>query len=618
MIRWTSGMRARDPRGWQLIALLLVAVVVPASAVLWFMNEAATNQAVASRRAVTDAYRGQLRLVRGRLNDLWRPRVADLESGLTADAAADFKRLVTSGAADSFVVIGKGGRPLYPSIDVARPSISDPELPDPLEARAFQQQVRDLLRSGNKPAAADLILRRFPSAAALLALDANGRSIAADQLLLLVNLLQPTDARRAATIERLITLVNDYSSRTLSAAQRLFLMDELSAAGLAKSGRAFPTLAAERMAILFLERDRLSLGDVALRPGSTGDIWHVTGPEGRLVALYTTAAILKVVQPLLDEQSTTDVRFVAFKPDAPGDDEAVAIGSAMPGWQISFAIEIASGSAAQSRRRSYLAIAVLAIAAIGVAVATLGGAARRQARLAALKTDLVSAVSHELKTPIASMRLLVDTLLDEEGRGGRELDPVKTREYLNLMAVENARLSRLIDNFLTFSRLERNRQRFRLEPTNATDVVRDALAALPEERRGERVPTVELAPDLPAVMADRDALVTALLNLLDNAYKYGPPDQRVIVRVFAEAGDVVFAVEDQGIGIPARERKKIFRRFYRVDQRLARETSGTGLGLSIVEAIIRAHSGRVGVSSRPGQGSTFSLRVPRAAEGAPV
>ena len=109
----------------------------------------------------------------------------------------------------------------------------------------------------------------------------------------------------------------------------------------------------------------------------------------------------------------------------------------------------------------------------------------------AASLPLVSAVSHELKTPLASMRLLVDALLEDE-----PLDPAKTRDYLRLMAVENARLTRLIENFLTFSRLERNRHQFTFVPTNPSDVVREALAAMPERAQGNHAPTVEIAPDL--------------------------------------------------------------------------------------------------------------------------
>lgn len=121
--------------------------------------------------------------------------------------------------------------------------------------------------------------------------------------------------------------------------------------------------------------------------------------------------------------------------------------------------------------------------------------------------------------------------------------------------------------------------------------------------------------DLPPVMADSDALGTALINLLDNALKFTPDDKRILVSAYADDRSVIFAVRDNGAGIPAREQRRIFKRFYRVDQRLARETAGVGLGLSIVALIARAHGGQVEVSSQPGAGSTFTLRVPLATGG---
>jgi len=113
------------------------------------------------------------------------------------------------------------------------------------------------------------------------------------------------------------------------------------------------------------------------------------------------------------------------------------------------------------------------------------------------------------------------------------------------------------------------------------------------------------------LMADADALQTALTNLLENALKYTPAQKRIAVRASHDGGGAVsFAVEDNGIGIPGREQRRIFRRFYRVDQRLSRETSGVGLGLSIVDLIVRGHHGTVTVQSAPGAGSTFTIRVP--------
>ena len=124
---------------------------------------------------------------------------------------------------------------------------------------------------------------------------------------------------------------------------------------------------------------------------------------------------------------------------------------------------------------------------------------------------------------------------------------------------------------------------------------------------------VDIEPSIPTISADAQALTTALVNLLENAIKYSPADPRIEVRAAHDddnGGHVTFAVIDNGIGIAAGQQRRIFRRFYRVDQDLSRHTSGVGLGLTIVESIVRGHGGIVEVASAPGQGSTFTVRVP--------
>ncbi len=211
-----------------------------------------------------------------------------------------------------------------------------------------------------------------------------------------------------------------------------------------------------------------------------------------------------------------------------------------------------------------------------------GNVFRRQLRLARLKTDLVAAVSHELKTPLASMRLLVDNLLDDPAP-----DPVKTRDYLQLISGENQRLTRLIENFLTFSRIERNRQRFDFTPLNPADVIQSAAQLMRERLQPPQCHfEIEAPADLPRLQADEDALITVLLNLIDNACKYTPSNKQISIRARHAPGQIVYDVADNGIGIAPAIKKRIFRRFYRVDQRLARETQGCGLGLSIVDFIV--------------------------------
>jgi len=209
------------------------------------------------------------------------------------------------------------------------------------------------------------------------------------------------------------------------------------------------------------------------------------------------------------------------------------------------------------------------------------------------------------------MRLLVETLLD-----GRDDDPQRVREYLELIGTENDHLLRLVDNFLSFSRLERKKHEFEREEITAAEVARSAAAALGERSHAPGCHLdVEIASDLPRIYADPDAMVTAVLNLLDNAYKYSGEQKQIALRAYAEGDEVCFAVQDNGIGLSARARSKIFGRFYQVDQSLSRQGSGCGLGLSIVRLIVEAHDGTVDVDSQPGQGSTFTIRIPAAGEG---
>jgi signal transduction histidine kinase len=203
------------------------------------------------------------------------------------------------------------------------------------------------------------------------------------------------------------------------------------------------------------------------------------------------------------------------------------------------------------------------------------------------------------------MQLLVDTLLDD-----RVFDAQKTREYLELIARENARLGQLIANFLAFSRMERNKYAFQFTPAEVEDVVRAAVAAAGERFQEPGCELrVEIAAGLPQIRADEGALVTALVNLLDNAYKYTPGHKQITLRAFAEGRGVCFEVRDNGVGIAPREIKKIFRKFYQADPRLARTGGGCGLGLAIVRFLVEAHGGRVRVSSEPGKGSTFTVAL---------
>ncbi len=246
----------------------------------------------------------------------------------------------------------------------------------------------------------------------------------------------------------------------------------------------------------------------------------------------------------------------------------------------------------------------------------MAAALRRQMRISRLKNDLVATVSHELKTPLAAMRLLVDTLLSQQEQ--LEPSPERAREYLQLIAQENMRLSRLIDNFLTFSRMERGKRQWAFETLRPEEIVRRAVDAM-QERLNEPVCEFEVTiePDLPDVRGDADALVTVLVNLLDNACKYSGPRKQIGLRAFSHDGRLCFAVQDDGVGLSARQKARVFERFYQADQQLSRTAGGCDLGLSIVQGIVTAHGGTIDVQSQPGKGSTFVVSLPSCASHSP-
>jgi signal transduction histidine kinase len=193
------------------------------------------------------------------------------------------------------------------------------------------------------------------------------------------------------------------------------------------------------------------------------DIWALSSASGRVVALYRTGRIEAMMHDFLHLIDNAGIVFIAFPPDEPADAEAIAAGPWLPGWQVSFVpLDAAERRTAEARRRTTYAAAGLAGVALIVLVgAVVGRTTRRHLQVARLKTDLVAAASHELRTPLASMRVLIDGLLDDA-----EIDPVKTREYLGLLSAENTRLTRLIENFLTFSRLDRGRTPFDFDDTS--------------------------------------------------------------------------------------------------------------------------------------------------------
>jgi two-component system phosphate regulon sensor histidine kinase PhoR len=249
-------------------------------------------------------------------------------------------------------------------------------------------------------------------------------------------------------------------------------------------------------------------------------------------------------------------------------------------------------------------------AAIGAGAARTILGLRQDRRLAALQLDFVSKVSHELKTPLTSIRMFVDTL-----RMGRVQDPEKISQCLDVISKETDRLSQLIGRLLSWGAMEAGAFTVELGPQDPAGLLRAMLRLFEPHAIAAGVEVVtDIAEDLPAVRADEAALGDSLLNLLSNAVRYGGADKKVFVRLHQSGPWICFSVRDNGIGIEDKHQSRIFERFYRADERYSRATGGTGLGLAIARHIVLAHGGQIDVESKPGEGSIFTIRLPVAEE----
>ncbi len=262
-----------------------------------------------------------------------------------------------------------------------------------------------------------------------------------------------------------------------------------------------------------------------------------------------------------------------------------------------------------NRRRLLLLAFILIVAFILSGSYFVARAVMRELQVARLQSDFVSAVSHEFRTPLASLRQLSELLTD-----GRVPDE-KRHGYYEALRRASERLYRLVENLLDFGRMEAGARQYRFELLDTAPFFRAVVEEFAQEAR-ERGYGVDIAQPgaLPPVRADREALGRALWNLLDNAVKYSPQNKTVWAEATREGARVVIRVRDQGLGIAPHEQQRIFDKFVRAASADAAAAKGTGLGLTMVQHIVAAHGGQVRVDSELGVGSTFTIILPSAEE----
>jgi signal transduction histidine kinase len=270
--------------------------------------------------------------------------------------------------------------------------------------------------------------------------------------------------------------------------------------------------------------------------------------------------------------------------------------------QVSAAADPTFAAAVLGARRTLLLTALGAIA-LGIGLVLMARAVRVSAELAEMRSDFVSTVTHELKTPLATIGAVGQTLV--RGRlGSREA----VQDYAQVLVQETKRLTRLVDNLLAYSRITDVGDVYSFEPVAPADLLEDALHGFQVQfaDRGFRV-GVEASPDLPLVRADRTAMRLVLDNVIDNAIRYSGDSRVLDVTAAPAAGAVAIAISDRGVGIPPDELEKVLRRFVRGRQAAS---NGSGLGLAIARRIVRDHGGTLAIRSAVGAGTTVRIDLP--------
>jgi signal transduction histidine kinase len=291
---------------------------------------------------------------------------------------------------------------------------------------------------------------------------------------------------------------------------------------------------------------------------------------------------------------------------AADEENGVLLGASLPGLEAVFPsmTDVEGGRALQRWFYGLALFLVLSITFFGAVLVWRD--VRRELRLAGLRSQFVSSVSHELKTPLTSIRMFAEILQTKDPP-----DPKLQTDYLGTIVGESERLTRLLNNVLDLSKIEQDQMTYRPRPTSLAEVTHRAVQAMeyPLKLEGFTV-RIDCADDLPPVSVDPDALEQAILNLLSNAIKYSGESRGIDLRLRAEDGQAVIEVTDRGPGVPPQELERLTEKFYRVPTPENQRVPGTGLGLTLVDHMVKAHGGELRMRSAVGEGSTFAIRLP--------
>jgi len=279
-----------------------------------------------------------------------------------------------------------------------------------------------------------------------------------------------------------------------------------------------------------------------------------------------------------------------------------------PPWKINVYLKNPGSAEKQFNFRRNIYILTVAVV---MAALLFGGffairSTAKELELAKLKSEFVSTVSHEFRTPLTSIRYLADLL-----RRGRVRGEERKQEYFETISSEGERLSRLIENILDFSKIEAGMKEYQFEKTDVAVLVKNVVSGFKEHTKGTKYTLeTEISDRMPAIPADEEAISRALDNLLDNAIKYSGKRPTVFLRAWSSERNIFMEIEDNGVGISKEDQKKVFQKFYRSGRLEKNMVRGSGIGLTIVEHIVKSHKGEVLLESAIGRGTKVTIKLP--------
>ena len=619
------GLRLK-PRGELFVSLLAIGLAVALPAVAWVWTTVRTLDR--DRRDWTQELQA---LHRFRLEEAIRTLDVELKARASraghrtpsrvSEAGVLFRDLLgdageavlQEGAPDGLLVLAADETPLYPApavgvIDPPEADVRGEALMGAFHQRLLTQSMGDAyLGLAAQWVEQGLEGSRSPS----------GRLYLPSIELAALQQLSRDDARFEPTLESLARRVSRHTAPLMPASQRLFLWRELQRLGVRAT---LPTESAEVLGLAVVQelagkpdREHPTAKTVHLSADGLGpEVWLIPAPGGGVIWLYKRERLHGELEARVNRSLGPQgyrAQLVSQRDPVSGVENLQAsMGVALPGWALRLDTSVATVELAGSaRRQAALQIASAASAVVLGAVLSILAVRRflQRVRLTEVRHDFLTTVSHELRTPMTSIRMLIDTLVADP-----DLQPDRTRAYLEVVSRETLRLGRLVDDYLTFARLERGGMNYDFQPTAPETVVEAAVRSVEPRFAAPGCDfRTEIARELPLIQADAPSLTTALLNLLENAHKYTGADKRILLTVTQSGSTLCFAVIDNGRGFDPRQRSRIFEKFYRAEG-TGNSVTGAGLGLHIVKSIVDAHGGQVEVETTPGEGSRFAIHVP--------